>query len=221
MLRRGRSTRGARYGEPDLEAAAKLACLGRRSNQKTQHKCPTPHAALPVRGGVPDCDTDVPERNTGALRWGALPRPEPSAARFDPVALLRWEITVPGCASIDPNWTVCVSRSSLFSPDPHQPLLRDARDQQPVAREDRAAREAARTGHDRAFLRVEQPVFGAERPVQPERMVEAAPMNSFSNRLRPCGASAKGLPVRRTSRWTMPIENYSRRASRSHPRLRR
>src|SRR5690606_35584489 len=39
----------------------------------------------------------------------------------------------------------------------HEPLLRDRRHQRAVAREDRAAREAARAGRRRAVLHVEQP----------------------------------------------------------------
>src|SRR3954462_15464528 len=63
--------------------------------------------------------------------------------------------------------------SGFLSPDAHQPLLRHACHQRAVTRVDQSAGKAARAGHGRCLLRVEQPVVGAERAMQPERMIEA------------------------------------------------
>ena len=59
------------------------------------------------------------------------------------------------------------------APLAHQAFLRHRGDQRAVAREYQSAREAARAVQVGRILRVEQPVVGAERPVQPQRMIEA------------------------------------------------
>ena len=65
-------------------------------------------------------------------------------------------------------------RSLAFAPPlAHQAFLRHRGHQRAVAREDQPAREAARARHVRRVLGIEQPVVGAERAVQPQRVVEA------------------------------------------------
>src|SRR5438445_11786245 len=51
-----------------------------------------------------------------------------------------------------------------------QPLLGDRGHERAVARKDQAARETASAAEIGAILRIEQPIVGAERPVEPERM---------------------------------------------------
>src|SRR5262245_61611106 len=60
-----------------------------------------------------------------------------------------------------------------------QSFLRHGGNQRAVAREDEPAREAARAGQVWALLCVEQPVVGAERTMQPQRMVEARRHDAF------------------------------------------
>src|SRR4051794_19719954 len=64
------------------------------------------------------------------------------------------------------------SGSAVLAPFAQQSFLRHGSDQRSVAREDEPASEAAPTGQVRALLCVEQPVVGAERTMQPQRMVE-------------------------------------------------
>src|SRR5450759_2790372 len=59
------------------------------------------------------------------------------------------------------------------APLAHQAFLRHRGDQRAVAGENKSAREAARAVQIRRVLRVEQPLVGAERSMQPERMIEA------------------------------------------------
>src|SRR5579883_3292893 len=61
---------------------------------------------------------------------------------------------------------------SALCPLPDQPLLRHARHELAVARIEQAAVEAARAARARAVLRIEQPIVGAEGPMQPKRVVE-------------------------------------------------
>src|SRR5580704_11127393 len=60
----------------------------------------------------------------------------------------------------------------LAAPHAHQAFLGDGRDQRTVAGKDQTAGKAARAVQIGRVLRVEQPVIGAERPVQPQRMIE-------------------------------------------------
>src|SRR5712692_9387391 len=63
--------------------------------------------------------------------------------------------------------------SSPRAPLPQQSLLRDRSHQRPVPRKDQAARKAARARKVGTVLGVQQPLVGAERPVKPERVIEA------------------------------------------------
>src|SRR6516165_9680731 len=65
------------------------------------------------------------------------------------------------------------SSGPMTAPLSQQPLLGDRRYQRAVACEDQAPRKTAGTGQARAVLRIEQPFIGAERTMEPHRMIEA------------------------------------------------
>src|SRR5579863_8463772 len=68
--------------------------------------------------------------------------------------------------------------SSRFRlPLPQQALLRHRGDQSPIASEDLTPGEAARATEIGAVFRIQQPLVGAERPMKPQRVVEACRHN--------------------------------------------
>src|ERR1700722_951461 len=82
-----------------------------------------------------------------------------------------------GCRELAPTFPRPPERRlRLVAPAlPQQSLLCHRRHQRAVAGKDQAARKAARVGEARAVLGVEQPFVGAERAVEPQRVVEAPP----------------------------------------------
>src|SRR5262245_33359609 len=90
--------------------------------------------------------------------------PSWSASRHDD-SLARGLAVPPSRSALSPR------RAGGDGPD--QTLLRDAHHEPPVAGEEMAEREAARTMRRPALLRVEQPLVGAERAVEPHGVVEA------------------------------------------------
>src|ERR1700723_2395294 len=105
-----------------------------------------------------------------------------------------------GCRELAPTFPQGPPLHLVAPALPQQSLLGHRSDQRAVAGEDQTARKAARVGKARAVLGVEQPFVGAERAVEPQRVVEAPPPPPPPPPPAPSsGARAGGRPQARDS----------------------
>src|SRR6185437_3486726 len=133
-----------------------------------------PFGRLPISRSEPKASTMKPRDNScteNFVNSGGAPAKEPGGAGCLPDA------ANPGCGTSTISARAAMSLrmtvASLLAPDAHQAFLCDGSDQRAVTLEDQAAREAAPAMQIGRILRVQKPFVGAERPVQPERVIEA------------------------------------------------
>src|SRR6185437_4192882 len=134
-----------------------------------------PFGRLPIRRSEPKASAMKPRDSScteNFVNSGGAPANEPGGAGCLPDAA--------SAACIDSSKTTMAAMSRfmipgaasrLAAPHAHQAFLRDGSNQRAVTLEDQAARKAAPAMQIGRILRVQKPLVGAERPVQPQRVI--------------------------------------------------
>src|SRR5262249_25097680 len=127
----------------------------------------------PMRRSDPNASARKPLESSAEVKCvncGGAPSNEPGGACCRPDA--------PSAAGTNEMRTMqpasqCFIVQSGFPPLADQAFLRHRGHQHPIAREYKSARVAARAVQVRRILCVKQPIVGAKRTMEPERMIEA------------------------------------------------
>src|SRR3569833_2901774 len=133
-----------------------------------------PRGRAPMRRSEPKASAMKPRSSSAAVNvvsWGGASAnaPDGGGSRFDAAS----EAVAAARKTARPARSRFIDPRSRLTPQAHQAFLDHRRDQGAVAGEYKSARQPARAMQVRRVLRVEQPLVGAERAVQPQRMVAA------------------------------------------------
>src|SRR4029077_11854289 len=131
-----------------------------------------PSGRAPMRRSEPKASARKPRSSSATLKrvyCGGAPSKEPGGADCLPDA--------PSAAVVIESRTGAASNRFIVASGllslPHQAFLGNRGNKRSVAFKYKSARIAARAMQTRRILRVKQPIIGAERPVKPQRMIQA------------------------------------------------